>query len=199
MRVERGSGTGVEVVDISKPKRPRNVGFIPAEANSYLGEGIHVVRADTPSFKGDILIHNNETCNATQPVISGASLWDVTNPRNPEPLSLHFGDTDPEVAGQTYHTTHSAQLFVQRNVLPRGKDRVIATLQDNNDLKDVDIFDVSNPRAPVLLAEVGLEDWPGARAPTPTATRSSTTTCSTNGSAGTTSCSSRTGTRVRSC
>ncbi len=158
-----GSGTGVEVVDISKPKRPRNVGFIPAEANSYLGEGIHVVRADTPSFKGDILIHNNETCNATQPVISGASLWDVTNPRNPEPLSLHFGDTDPEVAGQTYHTTHSAQLFVQRNVLPRGKDRVIATLQDNNDLKDVDIFDVSNPRAPVLLAEVGLEDWPGAQ------------------------------------
>jgi hypothetical protein len=158
-----GTGTGVEIVDISKPKRPRNVGFIPAEANSYLGEGIHVVRADTPSFKGDILIHNNETCNATQPVESGASLWDVTNPRNPRPLSLHFGDTDPAVPGQTYHTTHSAQLFVQRNVLRRGKDRVIATLQDNQDLQDVDIFDVSNPRAPVKLAEVGLEDWPGAQ------------------------------------
>jgi hypothetical protein len=158
-----GTGTGVEIVDISKPKRPRNVGFIPAEANSYLGEGIHVVRADTPSFKGDILIHNNETCNATQPVESGASLWDVTNPRNPRPLSLHFGDTDPAVPGQTYHTTHSAQLFVQRNVLPRGKDRVVATLQDNNDLQDVDIFDVSNPRAPMKLAEVGLEDWPGAQ------------------------------------
>jgi hypothetical protein len=158
-----GSGTGVEIVDISKPKRPRNVGFIPAEANSYLGEGIHVVRADTPSFKGDILIHNNETCNATQPVISGASLWDVTDPRNPEPLSLHFGDTTPAVAGQTYHTTHSAQLFVQPGVLPGGKDRVIATLQDNQDLADVDIFDVSNPRAPVMLAERGLEDWPGAQ------------------------------------
>jgi hypothetical protein len=158
-----GSGTGVEIVDISNPRRPSNVGFIPAEANSYLGEGVHVVRADTPSFKGDILIHNNETCNASEPVISGASLWDVSNPRNPRPLSLHFGDTDPAVPGQTYHTTHSAQLFVQRDVLPRRKDRVIATLQDNQDLQDVDIFDVSDPRAPVKLAEVGLEDWPGAQ------------------------------------
>jgi hypothetical protein len=158
-----GSGTGVEVVDISNPKRPSNVAFIPAHENSYVGEGVHVVRADTPSFKGDILIHNNETCNAAAFAPSGASLWDVSDPRNPEPLSLNFGDTDPEVAGQTYHTTHSAQLFVQRDVLPRRKDRVIATLQDNQDLADVDIFDVSNPRAPVKLSERGLEDWPGAQ------------------------------------
>jgi hypothetical protein len=158
-----GSGTGVHVVDISNPRRPRKVAEIPAHPNSYQGEGVNVVRADTPFFEGDILIHNNETCNATEFAPSGASLWDVTNPRNPQPLSLNFGDTDPAVPGQTYHTTHSAQLFVQRDVLPRGRDRVIATLQDNQDLQDVDIFDVSNPRSPVLLAEVGLEDWPGAQ------------------------------------
>jgi hypothetical protein len=40
---------------------------------------------------------------------------------------------------------------------------VLATLQDNQDLRDVDIFDVSNPRTPVMLAERGLEDWPGAQ------------------------------------
>jgi hypothetical protein len=158
-----GSGTGVEVVDISNPKRPRNVAFIPAHQNSYVGEGVHVVRANTPFFKGDILIHNNETCNAASFAPSGASLWDVSDPRNPEPLSLNFGDTDPAVPLQTFHTTHSAQLFVQRDVLPRGKDRVIATLQDNQDLADVDIFDVSNPRNPVKLSERGLEDWPGAQ------------------------------------
>jgi hypothetical protein len=56
-----GTGTGVEVVDISNPKKPKNIAFIPAHENSYVGEGVHVVRADTPSFKGDILIHNNET------------------------------------------------------------------------------------------------------------------------------------------
>ena len=158
-----GSGTGVEVVDISNPAQPSNVAFIPAHENSYVGEGVHVVHADTPSFTGEILIHNNETCNATAFAPSGASLWDVTDPTNPTPLSRNFGDADPAVAGQTFHTTHSAQLFVQRGVLPGGKDRVIATLQDNQDLQDVDIFDVSNPSAPVLLAEVGLEDWPDAQ------------------------------------
>lgn len=156
-------GTGVHIVDIRRPSRPRKVGFIPAHPNSYVGEGIHIVRANTPFFRGDILIHNNETCNATQFTPSGASLWDVTNPRNPKPLTLNFGDPSPAVTNQTYHTTHSAQLFVQRGVLPGGKDRVIATLQDNQDLKDVDIFDVTNPRAPVMLVEQGLEDWPGAQ------------------------------------
>ena len=158
-----GAGTGVHVVDISNPAAPSKVGFIAAHQNSYVGEGIHVVRASTPSFTGDLLIHNNETCDIEQFAPSGASLWDVTDPRNPQPLSLNFGDTDPAAPLQTYHTTHSAQLFVQRGVLPGGKDRVIATLQDNQDLEDVDIFDVSNPSAPRLLAEVGLEDWPDAQ------------------------------------
>jgi LVIVD repeat len=156
-------GTGVHIVDVRNPANPVKVGFISAHPNSYVGEGIHVVRASTPSFTGDILIHNNETCNATAFAPSGASLWNVTNPVSPQPLSLNFGDPSPAVAGQTYHTTHSAQLFVQRGVLPGGKDRVLAFLQDNQDLKDVDIFDVSNPTAPVMLAEVGLEDWPGAQ------------------------------------
>ena len=158
-----GAGTGVHIVDISNPANPTKVGFIAAHPNSYVGEGIHVVRASTPSFTGDILIHNNETCNATAFAPSGASLWNVTNPLAPAPLSLNFGDPSPAVAGQTYHTTHSAQLFVQRGVLAGGKDRVLAFLQDNQDLEDVDIFDVSNPAAPVMLAEVGLEDWPGAQ------------------------------------
>ena len=159
-----GSGTGVHVVDISNPANPTKVGFIAAHANSYVGEGIHIVRANTPSFSGDMLIHNNETCNATAFAPSGASLWNVTNPTSPAPLNLNFGDTTPAVAGQTYHTTHSAQLFLQRNVLAGGtKDRVLAFLQDNQDLADVDIFDVSNPAAPVLLSEQGLENWPGAQ------------------------------------
>jgi LVIVD repeat len=156
-------GTGVHIVNISNPASPSKVGFIPAHANSYVGEGIHVVRASTPWFTGDMLIHNNETCNATLFTPSGASLWNVTNPNSPTSLNLNFGDTDPAVAGQTYHTTHSAQLFVQRGVLTGGKDRVLAFLQDNQDLRDVDIFDVSNPAAPVLLSEQGLEQWPGAQ------------------------------------
>jgi hypothetical protein len=159
-----GSGTGVEIVDISKPKNPVDLpGRIASHPNSFVGEGIHIVHADTTHFTGDLLIHNNETCNATQFTPSGASLWDVTDPTDPKPLTLNFGDPTPAMPNQTYHTTHSAQLFVQHGAGAGGKDRVIATLQDNQDLKDVDIFDVSNPKAPVMLSEQGLEDWPGAQ------------------------------------
>jgi hypothetical protein len=151
-----GAGTGVHVVDVRNRSNPTKVAFIPAHANSFQGEGIHVVRADTPFFKGDMLIHNNETCNSTLFAPSGASLWDVTDPRNPTPLNLNFGDAVPAVANQTYHTTHSAQLFTQPG-------KVFAVLKDNDELADVDIFDVSNPAAPVLVSEQGLENWPGAQ------------------------------------
>jgi hypothetical protein len=157
-------GTGVHVVDVRNAAKPVKVGFIPAHPNSYVGEGIHVVRASTPHFQGDILVHNNETCNAAQFAPSGASLWDVTNPRSPQPLSLNFGDPSPAVANQTYHTTHSAQLFVQYGSKPRT-DKVYAVLQDNQDLQDVDIFDITNPRAPMLVWEGGFESWPQAQTP----------------------------------
>src|SRR5215207_6472155 len=151
-----GAGTGVHVVDVRDRSNTRKVAFIPAYANSYQGEGVHAVRGDTPFFKGDMLIHNNETCNATLFAPSGASLWDVTDPGDPRPLNLNFGDAVPAVTNQTYHTTHSAQLFTQSG-------KVFAVLRDNDELADVDIFDVSNPAAPVLVAEQGLEDWPGAQ------------------------------------
>ncbi|MGH2527770.1 MAG: LVIVD repeat-containing protein [Actinomycetota bacterium] len=150
------AGTGVHIVDVRDPANPAKVGFIPAHTNSFVGEGIHIVHAETPSFTGDLLIHNNETCNSTMFAPSGASLWDVTDPMDPVPLKLNFGDTDPAVAGQTYHTTHSAQLFTQPG-------KAFAVLQDNQDLEDVDIFDVSDPANPVMVSEQGLEDWPGAQ------------------------------------
>ena len=152
-----GTGTGVHVVDVRDRTNPQKVAFIPSHPNIFQGEGIHVVRADTPWFQGDMLIHNNETCNSTQFAPSGASLWDVTDPFNPKPLNLNFGDPSPATAApQTYHTTHSAQLFTQPG-------KVYAVLRDNDELADVDIVDVSNPAAPVLVAEPGLESWPGAQ------------------------------------
>jgi len=148
-------GTGVHVVDISVPSQPRKVAFLPAEANSYVGEGVHVM-----AF-GDrhILVHNNETCNASTAVTSGFAVWDVTNPLAATKLG-QFGDPTPALPLQTYHTTHSVQGFTWN-----GKAYAVA--QDNQDLKDVDIFDITpaiNGTGPaVLVSEVGLEDWPGAQ------------------------------------
>lgn len=148
-------GTGVHVVDIKDPSQPRKVAFLAAEPNSYPGEGVHVMAY------GDrqILVHNNETCDGNLAAVSGFSVWDVTNPLAATKLG-QFGDTTPAVARQTFHTTHSVQGFTWN-----GKAYAVA--QDNNDLKDVDIFDltpaISGAGPAVLIAEVGLEDWPGAQ------------------------------------
>ena len=147
-------GTGVHVVDISDPAAPTKVDFLPAEQNSYVGEGVHIIE-----FGGrDILVHNNETCDATLPVVSGFAVWDVTDPLAAVKLG-QFGDTTPAVANQTYHTTHSVQAFAWGG-------QAYAVAQDNQDLEDVDIFNITptlTGGAAVLVAEVGLEDWPGAQ------------------------------------
>ena len=148
-------GTGVHVVDISDPSLPVKVAFLPAEPNSYVGEGVHVM-----AFANrQILVHNNETCDGSLPVTSGFAVWDVTNPLAATKIG-QFGDTTPAIAGQTYHTTHSVQGFTWNG-------RAYAVAQDNQDLKDVDIFDITpaiNGTGPaVLVSEVGLEDWPGAQ------------------------------------
>ncbi len=148
-------GTGVHVVDVRDPANPNKVGFLPAESNSYPGEGIHVIDFGPR----DILVHNNETCDTTKPVTSGFSVWDVTNPLAPVKLG-QFGDSDPAVVRQTFHTTHSVQAFTWQ-----GRAYVVAS--DNQDLKDVDIFDITpvlTSTGPAqLIAERGLEDWPGAQ------------------------------------
>lgn len=148
-------GTGVHVVDISNASQPRKVAFLPAEENSYVGEGVHVIAFGARQ----ILVHNNETCDANLPVVSGFSVWDVTNPLAATKLG-QFGDTTPAVTGQTFHTTHSVQGFT-------WNDKAYVVAQDNQDLKDVDIFDITpmvNGTGPaVLVSERGLEDWPGAQ------------------------------------
>ena len=148
-------GTGVHVVDIADPSAPRKVAFLPAEPNSYPGEGAHVI-----AFEGRrYLLHNNETCVGTQPVVSGVSLWDVTSPTAATKIG-QFGDNLPALTNQTYHTTHSVQGFTWNG-------RAYAVAQDNQELRDVDIFDITElvrgTGPAVLVAERGLEDWPGAQ------------------------------------
>jgi hypothetical protein len=148
-------GTGVHVVDLADPAQPRKVAFLPAETNSYVGEGVHVI-----DFEGrQYLLHNNETCDANNPVTSGFSLWDVTAPQQARKLG-QFGDSTPAMPRQVFHTTHSVQGFVWQ-----GKAYAVA--QDNQEIKDVDIFDLTpairGTGPAVLVAERGLEDWPGAQ------------------------------------
>jgi hypothetical protein len=158
------NGGGVHVVDVRNPSNPVKVGFLPANANEHPGEGIHVMEVNTPHFQGDLLLHNNEACSGT-PTTLGMAMWDVTDPLNPVKLG-QFGDAVPPpslFSTGTYHSIHSVQGFTQGN-------SAYAVMVDNEEafgppFKDVDIVDITNPAAPVIVAEVGLEDWPDAQSP----------------------------------
>jgi hypothetical protein len=144
---ERG---GVYVFDISDVTAPREVGFIPTGPGSFVGEGVQIVPLRTRSFRGDVLIFNNEICALTPGNVGGATLVDVSDPLNPRVLSSQFGDFDPPgVAPGVAHQVHSAFIWTS------GRN-AYAVLVDDEESADVDIFDISDPRSPVKVAEYDL-------------------------------------------
>jgi len=147
---------GVYVVDISDPTNPTEVGFIPTAAGSFVGEGVQAIHLNTHSFKGDILVFNNEICDITGSQIGGVSIYDVTNPLAPVVLAIGAGDTDPGGGVSATNQIHSAFAWQQ------GK-RAFVVIVDDEELEDVDILEITDPSAPVQIAEVGLADWPGAQ------------------------------------
>jgi hypothetical protein len=157
------SGAGVAVFDISDPVQPRQVGFIDATEGSFPGEGAQVVDLVTPAFRGQVLVFNNEVCvddPATpepEPVgEGGVSLWDVTDPLNPQLLTAHAGDPDPspQEAGlpYRYHLIHSALAW-------QDGLRAFVAIVDNQEAANLDILEITDPRAPVLLSEVDLNTF----------------------------------------
>jgi hypothetical protein len=152
-----GAG-GVYVIDISNPSTPLEVGFIPSRPGSFPGEGAHVVHIETTSFTGDILAVNQEVC--TDGVGKGGfSLYDVTNPLAPVTLVESVGDMTPGYAPTPTSPNRYHSVFVWQQA---GKAYLVGSDDEEQGTKDVDIWEISDPRNPVLLAEVGLPDWPAA-------------------------------------
>jgi hypothetical protein len=152
----RGAG-GVYIIDISNPAAPTETGFITARPGSFPGEGAHVIHVDTASFEGDLLAHNNEICTGSTVGKGGFSLWDVTNPAAPVALVENFGDTtSPSGATVPARQYHSVFIWQQA-----GKAYLVASDDDEQGVSDVDIFDISDPRNPRQIADVGLPNWPG--------------------------------------
>ena len=153
--------TGVHVMDISEPSAPFEVtsAFIPTSVGSYVGEGVQVIRMDNQFFSGDLLVHNNETCPrgpapTTPNLRGGISLWNVTDPTHPTPVTLHTGDFTNPAGGSDPAPNQTHSMRVWTNVF---NQRTYAALVDDEELADVDILDVTNPFAPVLVSELDLD------------------------------------------
>ena len=142
---------GVHVVDISDVAAPEEVAFIGAKQGSYPGEGIQALPISTPSFSGDILVSNNEKCNE-KTGFGGLNLYDVTDPEDPAPLAEGIGDTTANGQGKkAANDIHSVFAW-------DAGERAYAVMTDNEEGKDVDIMDITNPRKPFLTAEYDLDE-----------------------------------------
>ena len=143
---------GVYVVDIRDPVNPREVAFIPALPGSYHGEGAQVLPVATSQFTGDVLAVNNEGCEFDD--AGGFDLYDVSDPRNPRVLIQGFGDAEP-VEGTLTGSTETSNHYHNIRMWGHG-GKVYIVGVDNFEFHDVDIFDITNPRAPQAVAEFDL-------------------------------------------
>jgi hypothetical protein len=148
---------GFYTVDISDPADPTEVGFTAFPPDSYPGEGMHVIKLNTPKFKGDVLLTNNENCGGNPARVGGMSLYNVTDPTAITPLAIGKGDTNNGALARArqIHSVFGWQA---------GK-RAFAIIVDNEEITDVDIMEITDPANPVQIAEVSILDWPGAHAP----------------------------------
>jgi hypothetical protein len=141
---------GVYVADISNPAKPEKVLKIPSHVGTFSGEGSQVISLDTPSFKGDVLLYQNEICPGSDRGIGGVTLIDVTNPRSPKKLVEGFGDFTVKGKSQTHsNETHSAFAW-------QDGAKAYAVLVDDEEATDVDILDITNPSRPKLISETDL-------------------------------------------
>jgi hypothetical protein len=140
---------GVHVVDIRNPAAPKEVSFIQAKEGSAPGEGVQALSISTPSFTGDILVTNNETCNE-KTGFGGLNIYNVTKAANPTVLTEGFGDETVNGQGKKKaNEIHSVFAWQAGN-------KAYAVIVDNDESADVDILDISNPRKPVIVREYDL-------------------------------------------
>src|SRR5262245_34027523 len=142
---------GVHVVNIADVANPREVAFVQAKEGSYPGEGVQALPIDTPYFNGDLLVSNNEKCKDTAGC-GGMNLYDVTNPEHPTPLAEGVGDFTVNGQGKkAANEIHSVFAW-------DAGDKAYAVIVDNEEGKDVDIIDITDPKKAFLTAEYDLDE-----------------------------------------
>lgn len=148
-------GAGTYPVSIGTPSAPQPLGFVAAHRGSSIGGAIAALHLDTPAFRGDVLIWGNERCGASG--VGGLDLVDVTDPAHPQVLAEGTGDRSNADGSRApaAHDVHSVAAW------SAGGHAFVVAL-DDDEAADVDIFDITDPRAPVLVSERGLADWPSS-------------------------------------
>ena len=152
---------GAHVFDISNPEEPFEVkeAFMETTPQNYAGEGSHTLEMDNAFFKGVLFMHQNETCPGapapTQPnTRGGINIWDITDGDSPKLLVKHAGDNIGGLDAQP-NQTHSQFAWTNEKT-----NRTYVVLVDDEELTDLDILDITDPRNPKLINDTLNLDEP---------------------------------------
>jgi hypothetical protein len=144
---------GIYVVDIRNLENPEQVAFIPTHQDTRPGEGVQVIEVTTSFFDGEILAFNHEGCGKNYK--GGFSLWDVSDPTKPKRLATGVGDRTVDGSRRMISDANESHSVFMWD----AGDRAYIVVQDEWESADVDIFDITNPRHPVLVSETDLNDF----------------------------------------
>ena len=148
------NGLGVKVVDVSDPANPVLIGRV-AGIPGTSAEDIVVRSVTTPSFTGDLLATGIQRCDYDDTALDdhqfGVDLWDVTDPANP----VHFGHLGLMTGGGG---THELDLFQRGSSVYVLSATPWAEWFDPVLTSDVQIIDVTDPAAPIVVGEWGARE-----------------------------------------
>ena len=146
----------------ARSEDPRQLAFVPALPGTYHGEGMHAITVNTASFRGDVLAVNNEPCGA-----NGVGGFDL---RRHEPRGAGSSSRAWAISRPTTRVRRRANPAAVPNAhsifIWQDSAKAYAVIIDNTELHDVDIFDITNPRAPVFIGDHDLDELakgPGPR------------------------------------
>jgi hypothetical protein len=153
-------GTGVDIIDISNPRRPVKI----ADTLDYPDTSMEDMQAIRIRGRDILAIGLQDCGNSDNQGTVGLELYDITDPRNPQFLSIFNGE-DFGMEAEHGHV-HEFDLVKRRDgrVLAAlaSPDSEVITSDDQfrNGIGDLLLVDITDPAAPTLVGEYGVLDDP---------------------------------------
>ena len=145
---------GVRVFDLHDPSNPTHVAtFADADSEPDLA-GTWTEKVIVERFQGrDIAAVSIQNCVAGDQIMRGWGLWDVTDPADPQRLSLVFTDERDRGSHEIWFERRGNELYVYTAVilsewLTRADD-------DTPGAPDFQTWDVSDPTSPEMVGDWG--------------------------------------------
>jgi hypothetical protein len=157
-------GTGVDIIDISRPSAPQKL----SDTRDYPDTSMEDMQAMAIGGRDILAIGLQDCGNDPTPGVgkSGLEMYDITDPSNPQFLSLFDVDAIAPVTG-----VHELDLTTtpSGDVLALGSVPDLEARSSDDDGKngtgDLLIWDINDPANPTLVGEWGVLDEPSLGVP----------------------------------